>query len=620
MDARVAPNVNPCLQGGADFGAARATPMNTAEGPMPRVSSSLDVQEVLTAITIEAVSLLRADVGDIILKDDQEGVFRVVAEAGRRPRMVGKEYPLGHGLCGDVLASGRTRIVPDYLAYPQRVQSWANYGVSAVMSSPLVARGESLGVLTVEHTDRGATFSDDDARLLTSFANHAAVALDNARRYENEVALAYDLASANEQLSRSLTLQRRLVEQVLADHGPTAVVSELADLLGHPVLVQDRLLRVIAGASPDRTDEWRELALPQSVLGNRSLAAHTRDLGSSRRPARLTPDIVDGPARLAAPVVTGQEEFSGFLVVGWMDEPTELDLALIEVAATGVALELLKISARAEVEQALMGELAVDLVHGAYSTDETILMRAARMGYDLTVARDMIVMHVDNLDEPSFRLSEREIIRLKRRIFQAISSEVTAASAASVVAVVDDRTLILAAVAPATGGECDSRDFAESLQHKLRVYFPELSFSIALGDRCSQPRDYAEAFDVARRALDAMMNLGKAGVVVGACELGIYRLVLEATDNEALRAYVVAELAPLLEDGRRGRELVDTLQAYVASGFNQRETARRCYVHINTVANRLERIGQRLGRDLSDPEVLVEVALALRLATLMGIL
>ena len=77
---------------------------------------------------------------------------------------------------------------------------------------------------------------------------------------------------------------------------------------------------------------------------------------------------------------------------------------------------------------------------------------------------------------------------------------------------------------------------------------------------------------------------------------------------------MAATLAPLTSGGARGRELLETLEAYVASGFNQRETARRSYVHINTVANRLERIGERLDRDLSDPETLVDLALALRLA------
>jgi DNA-binding PucR family transcriptional regulator len=162
-------------------------------------------------------------------------------------------------------------------------------------------------------------------------------------------------------------------------------------------------------------------------------------------------------------------------------------------------------------------------------------------------------------------------------------------------------------------------EIAEALRRRVQSVFPDHSFSAVVADRCSAPADYGPSFRLARRGLDAMVKLGKRGVVVDARELGIHGLLVEAADYDALRAHVSASLAPLLEDGVRGRELLATFDAYVASGFNQRETARRSYLHINTVANRLDRIGQRLDRDLSDPETLIELALALRLAKLVGL-
>ena len=508
-------------------------------------------------------------------------------------------------------------IVPDYSAYPHRIGNIEDYGFTAVMSSPLIARGEAIGVLTVEHTGQDAAFGEEDARILSSFAKHAAVALDNARRYENEVALARDLARANEELSRSLQLQRRLVDQVLADRGPAAVAEELARLLDRPVVLQDQLLRVIAGASPDSSDDWRELALPQAGVARGPIREHLDRVAANGRPALLPEQLTAPATRLVAPVVAGHEGIAGFLVIGWSGEPSELDRALIEVAATGVALELLKISARAEIEQTLRGDLATDLVTGAFSSDEVIVSRAAKMGYDLADPRDLILVHVGDVADA---LPEPDALRLKRRVFDVISSEVAAAAPASIVAALDDRILVLAAQC-ANGGYDDRGPcaIAESLARKLRASLPALSFSAAVGERCAGPSDYPASFQLARRALEAMAKLGKSGLVVDARELGMFRLLVEATEHDELRAHVAATLAPLTSQGVRGRELLDTLEAYVASGFNQRETARRSYVHINTVANRLDRVGKRLDRDLSDPETLVELALALRLAKLLDI-
>jgi sugar diacid utilization regulator len=255
-------------------------------------------------------------------------------------------------------------------------------------------------------------------------------------------------------------------------------------------------------------------------------------------------------------------------------------------------------------------------------SDESITARAAKMGYDLADPRDVVILQLDDAGAVTAGLPDHDALRLRRRFFDVVNAEVSQSAPASVVAGLDDRVLVLAAQSErGEGGYGDqtTTEIAEALRRRLQSVFPDHSFSAVVADRCSAPADYGPSFRLARRGLDAMVKLGKRGIVVDARELGIHGLLVEAADYDDLRAHVGASLAPLLEDGVRGRELLATLDAYVTSGFNQRETARRSYLHINTVANRLDRIGQRLDRDLSDPETLLELALALRLAKLVGL-
>jgi sugar diacid utilization regulator len=409
---------------------------------------------------------------------------------------------------------------------------------------------------------------------------------------------------------------------VLADRGPAAVAQELVAILHRSVVLHDRVLRVIAGAEPGGGEGWRGLALPHAALANSALVAELEAATRERRPAMLPEDPDGTPMRLVTPVVAGDGDVAGYLVVGWSGEPSPLDRALMDLAATGVALELLKITARAEVEQTLRGDLATDLVNGAYVSDELITARAAKMGYDLADARDVVILQLDDGGEIAARLPDRDALRLKRRFFDVVAAEVSLSAPASVVAALDDRVLVLAAQCDRDRGgygDHSTAEIAEALRRRLQSVFPDHSFSAVVADRCRAPADYGASFHLARRGLDAMVKLGKRGVVVDARELGMYGLLVEAADYDALRAHVSASLAPLLDDGVRGRELLATFDAYVASGFNQRETARRSYLHINTVANRLDRIGLRLERDLSDPETLIELAVALRLAKLIGI-
>jgi GAF domain-containing protein len=54
------------------------------------------------------------------------------------------------------------------------------------MSAPLYARSEPVGVLNVSVSDGDRSYSEHDLRALTVFAEHAAIAIANARLFELE--------------------------------------------------------------------------------------------------------------------------------------------------------------------------------------------------------------------------------------------------------------------------------------------------------------------------------------------------------------------------------------------------------------------------------------------------
>ncbi|MBI4259684.1 MAG: helix-turn-helix domain-containing protein, partial [Actinobacteria bacterium] len=119
--------------------------------------------------------------------------------------------------------------------------------------------------------------------------------------------------------------------------------------------------------------------------------------------------------------------------------------------------------------------------------------------------------------------------------------------------------------------------------------------------------------------LDAARKLGRARRVTSPADLGVYRLLVTAADRDDLLEFGRRTLEPLVRhDRERGTRLLDTLRDYVDSGFNQRATARRSYVHVNTVAYRLRSIEGLLDADLTDPDQLLGLTLALRVTDLAG--
>ena len=132
-------------------------------------------------------------------------------------------------------------------------------------------------------------------------------------------------------------------------------------------------------------------------------------------------------------------------------------------------------------------------------------------------------------------------------------------------------------------------------------------------------REFAKRLSAELRPTDTLVRLGRRGQVSDPAGLGVARLLLGDNDPEHVTAFVETMVGPVRDwDERRGTGLVDTLEAWFASGGHLKDTARALHVHPNTVTQRLERIGELLGAGWRDPERALDLQLALRLARLQG--
>lgn len=129
----------------------------------------------------------------------------------------------------------------------------------------------------------------------------------------------------------------------------------------------------------------------------------------------------------------------------------------------------------------------------------------------------------------------------------------------------------------------------------------------------------AQSLEEARTAALVSVRL-REGAPVRYDDLGADRLlVLLYKDARAeLKAFIKETLGPLLEhDARYATRLLPTVESFAIHAGRLRETAGEIYVHRNTLAYRLERAGEILGKDLKDPDTMLNIALALRAMHLM---
>ena len=536
-----------------------------------RVAESLDLQTVLTAIVEDARALLDADSGDILLWDKERDRLRVVAVSQRPTELLGYEMAFGEGISTQAINERRTIWVDDYRRYANRVRDLDRYVFGSVICVPLIFRGEAIGTLNLHATGGGHRFGAEDAGLLGAFAGHAAIAIDHARRFENEVRLGQVLAETNADLNRSLTVQQQLAEQVLLDTGPAGIAEVLASHLGRRVVIEDHIHRLIAGASPDGSESWRSLA---------------------EAPGRSKP--------LSVAVRVGRD-IAGHLLVSSEQELGPIDRALVDVAVTGVALEFAKIRATLEVEERLRGEAIADLLSGTYPSEAAMAARAARLGLDLGRPHDLLVMDTGPITE----IEGRQVVELVR---ERLSTRVPRGLAV----VIGGAIVVLARHSDRRGA--DPRSLAADLKAVIEATAGDGSATVAIGGPCDRPSAYAPVFAETRRALELMLRLGRRGALIGERELGPYGLLLAASSREDLEAFARSTLAPLHAYDREHRtELASTLRVYLDEDRGQRRTAARTFTHVNTVAYRVGRIEGLLGRSLDDPGTVFDLTLAFRI-------
>jgi len=169
--------------------AERFQEQNTLLETSAAVVSSLDIDTVLDRILEQMSRLLKVERCAIIALDEQRGVFRVRASRGLSPHYVEQlaiQPSEPDSVAMRALRSGEAIFVSDTETDPSYVRRRSiarAEGHRALLAVPLKTRHAPPTVLVVYHSEPHV-FTYNEIRLLTTFANHAAMAIENALLFE----------------------------------------------------------------------------------------------------------------------------------------------------------------------------------------------------------------------------------------------------------------------------------------------------------------------------------------------------------------------------------------------------------------------------------------------------
>src|SRR5438309_10005080 len=131
---------------------------------------------------------------------------------------VKREIPLGRGVVGHAAETRQAILVPDVSKDPRYIEG--NPETRSELAVPLIYKDKVIGVLDLEHTRRGF-FTEDHRRTMMTLAAQVAIAVENARLYE-------EIARQERRLERDLALARELQMRLLPQTRPKLPNLEVA--------------------------------------------------------------------------------------------------------------------------------------------------------------------------------------------------------------------------------------------------------------------------------------------------------------------------------------------------------------------------------------------------------
>lgn len=152
------------------------------------LNTTLEVSDVLELILSSALKLLGGEEGSIMLPNDAFTHLEVVSVVGVRARQIlGARQPISQGIAGKVAATKRPLLVQRGDEVQSRAAAeGSGQAIYSAISVPLVREDELVGVLNLNELRGNKAFRQEDLTALELFAEHAAIAIVNARLFERE--------------------------------------------------------------------------------------------------------------------------------------------------------------------------------------------------------------------------------------------------------------------------------------------------------------------------------------------------------------------------------------------------------------------------------------------------
>jgi len=397
----------------------------------------------------------------------------------------------------------------------------------------------------------------------------------------------------------------RFTDILLEGGGPDDVAAAVETWLTRPALIFDGAM-LLMGHGPMAERDMN----PDAITNLRLRTAKLPPRDAEALAGRLhheAPHHHAGEPKLGLPSGTAaaavaRRRLMGFVYV--LDDAegarplSATDRAALREAADVIAIDGLRRRAGAKADALDREDFLWQVVRDEAGPPDRIIRRATDLGLDPRVPFTLAVARVGAAEQNGSPNAEalRELSSARRMPAMMISRR-------------DDLLLVLV-----PGSDSGTHQLREVLAEASRRSADKggATWGLAAGPRSVS--ELATAFRDARAALQIGAAVGHRGPVADAAELEPFMLLGGVARDPHVADVALAVVQPLVDyDLESGRDLLGTIETYLATGGNASSTARQLTLNRHSLIYRLRKFHELTGRDLGDPADRFVVDLSIKL-------